>query len=157
MPGSKTKPHIPTPDELMRISEQRGIRSAVAMYTVKDLVCAGKVKIDDLKDFYEKVDETYEALREISAGEASPNQKDHLVNILRTSTFDLEVAEQMGREIMSPYFTWKQFNEMRHTIMSNQRDNINEGGVGNQGDIHKKMNAQEGLEHTPQRNKSKGK
>ena len=142
MTQSKTKPHIPTPDELMRISEQRGIRSAVAMYTVKDLVCAGKVKIDNLSDFYEKVDQTYEALREISAGEASPNQKDHLVNILRTSTFDLEVAEQMGREIMSPYFTWKQFNEMRHTIMCNQLPATDNPGTAKRKDLIKEMKKQ---------------
>lgn len=136
---SKTDPFTPSPDELFRKSEQRAIRAAVAIYTIKDLVVADKVKIDDLSDFYALVDDTYQKLLEISAGEASPNQKQLLVNYLRTSTFDEDQANAMGMEIQSPFFTWKQFNEMRNTIMCNQQDQLKDRGAGSAKDIQKKL------------------
>ncbi len=86
MAQSKTKPLTPSPDELFRRAEQRSIRSSVAMYTIKDLVCGGKLTIKSMDDFYKHVDTAYERLREISAGEASPNQKLKLVGLLRTCT-----------------------------------------------------------------------
>lgn len=114
-----TNKHTPTPDELLRRSEQRGIRSSVAMYTIKDLWCAGKLEITDLSDFFEKVEQTYESLREISAGEASPKQKQWLIDMLRSSTFNDEEAHAMGLDIVSPFFSVKQFNDMKDNILEN--------------------------------------
>jgi len=142
MSQSKTNPKVPTPDELLRQSEQRSIRSAVAMYTIKDLVCAGKLDITDLSDFFDQVDKTYESLREISAGEASPKQKQYLIDLLRTSTFNDEEANIKGQDIVSPFFTWKQFNDMKEMLMDNQLPFTDRPGNARVKDLNEELKKQ---------------
>lgn len=114
------KKHTPTIEELMKQTEQRSIRAAVAMYTVKDLVVAGIWKPKDRIDFYLMVDECYTNLREISASEATMSQKQLLADLLRSSTFDEEERQKMYDTLISPLFSWKQFQDMKVTLEIHQ-------------------------------------
>lgn len=133
---AEKKKQSPSFEQIMQMGEQRSIRSAVAMYTIKDLVVAGKInlKSDDMSSFYDLVQQCYDQLREISAGEATMKQKQVLADLLRTSTIDHDEREIMQNEILSPLFTWKDFKEMLVTLKSNQ---LHESENAGKADPHK--------------------
>ncbi len=139
---AEKKKQSPSFEQIMQMGEQRSIRSAVAMYTIKDLVVAGKLKLNDtepLGSFYDMVQTCYDNLREISAGEATMEQKQDLSDLLRSSTIDHDQQEVMKNEILSPLFTWKDFKEMLVTLKSNQQSVLDNPGNARVNDLNKEL------------------